>query len=324
MLLHILAAWPAPASPQSTAFWPMISNKEETAANPASDPPAMNVSVPPDAPPMPPETGASTANSPASPASCATARALSTSTVEQSKSVASVFIAGITSAATLRKMAPLGSIVMTTSASVAASTAFDATATPKAVVPAGSKPVTLCPAAAKFAAIGAPMFPSPIKPMFIPFPSDFTICRFNALRPNGCNILESAAGGTAPSAYCHFGLRSLSMIAARMPSMKSPCSILRAVKRYSRSSALAIVRLGPRKRCSISMVQAIDSGELRRSFFSVCAANSLSSFCKVLRMSDRLTPWKCVLIASICDWIGPISAGVSAIKQAGSPDVSSC
>ena len=53
----------------------------------------------------------------------ATARALATSTVEQSSSTAPGVMAGITSAATRRRMAPSGSMVSTTSAPVAAAAA---------------------------------------------------------------------------------------------------------------------------------------------------------------------------------------------------------
>ena len=52
---------------------------------------------------------------------------------------------------------------------------------------------------------------------------------FNAFSPSGRSIAATAATGTGPSAYCHLGLRSLSMICARMPSRKSPFSIARDV-----------------------------------------------------------------------------------------------
>ena len=57
-------------------------------AKPSSDPPTMKVSVPPSAAAIPPETGASTATRPFSRAASATARAVSTSMVEQSISSA--------------------------------------------------------------------------------------------------------------------------------------------------------------------------------------------------------------------------------------------
>ena len=170
MLLQILAAWPAPASPQWTAFWPMISNSGRTVANASSLPPAMKVSVPAAAPPIPPETGASSDPNSAAAACAATSRALSTSTVEQSHRIAPGFIAGITCAATDFRICPFGSMVMTTSAPAAASTAPVAGDTPSTSAAAGSKPDTSCPAAARLRAIGAPMFPSPMKPIFMPDP----------------------------------------------------------------------------------------------------------------------------------------------------------
>src|SRR6056297_2795814 len=126
MLLQILADCPFPAGPQYTAFCPMISKSSEAVLNPASSPPTMKVSVPAVAPPTPPDTGASSAESPASSACAATSRALSTSTVEQSSSTAPASIAGITSSATARRILPLGSMVMTTCASRAASAAVAA------------------------------------------------------------------------------------------------------------------------------------------------------------------------------------------------------
>ncbi len=62
-----------------------MTSKSGRAVSKASGlPPAMKVRVPAAAPPVPPETGASTASRPAAVASAAAARALSTSTVEQS------------------------------------------------------------------------------------------------------------------------------------------------------------------------------------------------------------------------------------------------
>ena len=79
---------------------------------------------------MPPETGASSALQPWSAAMAATARALSTSTVEQSSSTAPGVIAGMMSAATDCRIVPLGSMVMTTSAPLAAEAASSAMVTP--------------------------------------------------------------------------------------------------------------------------------------------------------------------------------------------------
>src|SRR6202008_3135003 len=64
MLLQILAACPAPAPPQCTIFLPMFSSTGLAAANALSSPPHMKVSVAALAPPVPPETGASTDNTP--------------------------------------------------------------------------------------------------------------------------------------------------------------------------------------------------------------------------------------------------------------------
>jgi hypothetical protein len=103
-------------------------------------PPAMKVSVPAAAPPTPPETGASTGRRPAASASAATARALSTSTVEQSTKAAPGVMAGMISAATARRIAPFGSMVITTSAPRAASAAEAAGVTPEGQGAAGRSP----------------------------------------------------------------------------------------------------------------------------------------------------------------------------------------
>src|SRR6056297_2964672 len=170
MLLQILAACPFPAGPQCTAFWPMISNSGFAVAKAASLPPTMKVSVPAAAPPTPPETGASRKPTPAASASAATSRAEATSTVEQSSSTAPLVIAGRIPAETERRIAPLGSMVMTTSAPSTASAPLVACATPSTVTPATSKPVTSWPAATRPAAIGAPRLPNPMNPIFMARP----------------------------------------------------------------------------------------------------------------------------------------------------------
>ena len=182
----------------------------------------MKVNVPALAPPVPPETGASSAKIPRAAASCATARALSTSTVEQSNKMLPSCIAGRIWSATARRIAPLGSIVITRSARMIASAAEVALVIPSTMMPAVSKPVTQWPALIKLAAIGAPMLPRPINPICILASSNV-----NFARPSGINMRETATAGTASRVCCHCGLRTLSMMAARIPSRKSPCSIAR-------------------------------------------------------------------------------------------------
>jgi hypothetical protein len=145
----------------------MISKSGLAVAKAASLPPTMKVSVPAAAPPTPPETGASRkpdARRFGLGRHGAGAVDIDGRAVE---STAPFVMAGITSAATARRIAPLGSMVMTTSAPAAASAALAAVAAPSTVTPATSKPVTAWPAAARFAAIGAPMLPSPMNPIFM-------------------------------------------------------------------------------------------------------------------------------------------------------------
>jgi hypothetical protein len=72
----------------------------------------------------------------------------------------------------------------------------------------------------------------------------------------------STVARPAPASCRQRGVRSLSMIAARMPSRKSPCSIARAVKRYSSSSAPSIV----------SRPRTGGSGRPRRPWTAGCSA----------------------------------------------------
>ncbi len=84
MLLQILAAWPAPASPARMTFRAMGASVSRTASKSSAAQPTMKARVPASAPTVPPETGASAMRKPAAAASAATARADSTSMVEQS------------------------------------------------------------------------------------------------------------------------------------------------------------------------------------------------------------------------------------------------
>ncbi len=88
MLLHSLAACPAPLAPAWITVLPIAASTGCARAKASSLPPTMKVSVPADAAAIPPETGASTMAYPAFPAACATLRAVATSMVEQSSSSA--------------------------------------------------------------------------------------------------------------------------------------------------------------------------------------------------------------------------------------------
>ena len=90
----------------------------------------MKVSVAPLAPPVPPETGASTDGRPCLAASACACLALSTSIVEQSMINAPFFIAGTTSFHTESTCLPAGSMVMTVSASFTDATELSAIPAP--------------------------------------------------------------------------------------------------------------------------------------------------------------------------------------------------
>ena len=80
-------------------------------------------------------------------------------------------MAGSTVSATDRRIAPFGSIVITTSAPLAASLAVLKMCKPSASTGAVSNPLTSCPAAIRLSAIGLPILPKPINPTFMIFSS---------------------------------------------------------------------------------------------------------------------------------------------------------
>jgi hypothetical protein len=159
---------PVPASPANNDYKPGFAF-----SNAASGPPTMKVSVAPWAPPTPPETGASIISIPRFSASIATARAVSTSMVEESmKSVPFFAFERIPfdPRYTSRTCCPAGSIV-TTMSDCAASASDFAIAPPAATsasTPFGvtSLPATACPAFTRLRAMGKPILPSPMKPIF--------------------------------------------------------------------------------------------------------------------------------------------------------------
>ena len=89
MLLHIFTAWPAPEAPAWKTFFPINWSSGRAVSRSPSEPPTMKVSVPASAPPVPPETGASSMPMPFARAAAATSRAVPGSMVLQSTSSAS-------------------------------------------------------------------------------------------------------------------------------------------------------------------------------------------------------------------------------------------
>src|SRR5664279_3629179 len=172
MLLQILTAWPAPSPPQCTIFLPMFSSTGFAAANDLSSPPHIKVSVAPLAPPVPPDTGASTEPTPCLAANAWAALALSTSMVEQSMISAPFFMEGTTSVHTEITCLPAGSMVMTTSTPFTALTELSEMAAPSVLACAReastrSNATTLWPALTRLAAIGPPILPRPMNAMLV-------------------------------------------------------------------------------------------------------------------------------------------------------------
>src|SRR5579864_243118 len=174
-LLQIFATCPVPVSPQRTMFFPIADSTGLTCSNAATLPPTMNVNVPAAAPPVPPETGASTNGLPCFVASSAHALTVAGSIVLESMIVTPFGMPASTpssAVSTLFTWAAAGSIVITHSTSVTA-----AFAEPDALAPASTSVCTACafrsntltvwPAFSRLSAIGAPMLPSPMKPIFM-------------------------------------------------------------------------------------------------------------------------------------------------------------
>ena len=86
MLLQILAACPLPAGPACTMVLPICSRIGLARPNAAALPPTIKVRLAACAPAMPPDTGASSMARPLASAAAETARAVSTSMVEESTS----------------------------------------------------------------------------------------------------------------------------------------------------------------------------------------------------------------------------------------------
>src|SRR6516162_4567880 len=167
MLLQILAAWPAPAPPQCTIFLPILSSTGLAAAKDFASPPHMKVSVAPLAPPVPPDTGASTEPTPCFAASACACFALSTSMVEQSIIIAPLVMEGTISVHTDSTCLPAGNMVTTVSAPFTALAAVSAMAAPSLLAclrkpSTRSKATTLWPALTRLAAMGPPILPRPM------------------------------------------------------------------------------------------------------------------------------------------------------------------
>src|SRR3712207_3354775 len=162
--------------------------------------------------PLHDDTGASSISRPQA---AVTSRAVATSMVEQSIRTAPGSLAAAmppSPSQASRTCRPAGSMVMTTSAPRAASAAEAAGAMPAAAAAsraAGtmSKAVTWWPAFARFRAIGAPMLPSPTKPMraMRPFPPAYFLAAQSGpagRRPEAARPDKAVKGGNKASFRC--------------------------------------------------------------------------------------------------------------------------
>ena len=174
-LLQILAIWPVPTSPQRTMLRPICASTGCRVANKSALAPTMKVSVPACAPPVPPETGASATATPCLAAAAATSRMVCGSMVLQSTAGTPWPIPAKTPSSpsqTLRTWAAAGSMVITSSAPVAASRGEPlmlppSSASSLSTVWFRSNRFSAWPALIRLRAMGAPMLPKPINAIFM-------------------------------------------------------------------------------------------------------------------------------------------------------------
>ena len=112
-------------------------------------------------------------------------------------------------------------------------------------------------------------------------------------------MLWLAFGGTSVRLYCQFGFLSLSIIAARTPSKKSPISIERAVNLYSYCKARKISGPSSRNWRSSKIVLAIDKGAFLLTILRLFWQNSLSLVVREEINPTNVSFEKCW---SICLW----------------------
>src|SRR5262245_2715333 len=170
--LHALATWPAPAGPTCTIVEPIASNRGSARSNASSGPPTMIESVPASAPTWPPETGASSIETPFSPSRSANDRVAIGSIVLMSitsEPGAAPSAAPSAPSSTRSTSGVSGSIVTITSEARATSAGLEAHEAPSATSASTGGAGRECtgsgnPADSRWRAIGAPMTPRPTNP----------------------------------------------------------------------------------------------------------------------------------------------------------------
>ncbi len=207
----------------------------------------MKVSVAPLAPPVPPDTGASTEAMPCFAASAWACFALSTSMVEQSMISAPLAIAGTTSVQTESTCLPAGSMVTTTSAPLTEPTALSAIrgAVGPGLIARGRHQVECGHLVAGLDQIGrhraahvaeadeCDVCHVPFPPSAVSILSCRTPVRRRRSRQNKARPFPASRPRSAAATSC--GLRSLSITAARTPSRKSSLLNTSSAARYSRT-----------------------------------------------------------------------------------------
>ena len=261
MLLQILAAWPLPDGPAWTTALPICASTGRARATPASLPPTMKVSVAFSAPATPPETGASSTSRPRSPAASFTARAVSTSIVEQSISSAPGCGMGDHAGRAEIDLAHVPALRQHGDHHLRARRSRRRLEV-AAVAPAATACSTLrrhdveraqpMPGTRRLRAMGRPMLPRPMKPIALMVGSGPSAPRPGPARRPAAGRSRRRRRPRVTSASRpgrQRGRLSLSMISARTPSRKSCPAMKRWTSRYSSRIAASKSSVAPLHSC---------------------------------------------------------------------------
>src|SRR5229473_1740279 len=196
-------AWPEPSFPVGKMSRPIAARRGRQRSMSAAVPPAMIASVPSTARLTPPETGASTRATPRAASSAPSSRVptgadelMSMTSEPAARPARTPSLLPAVPHSTFRTVLPSGSMV-TTSALARPSAASEAGRAARAAKPArragsASPSTSSNPAFSRFSAIGAPILPSPTKPMRgLAVMADIPLYRAPTIGPAPCVLRDS-------------------------------------------------------------------------------------------------------------------------------------
>ena len=172
--LVALAACPWPVGPRWTTVLPIASSTGRARSKACGSPPHMMASVPFFAPSTPPLTGQSRNATPASPSDASASRAVPAETVEQSITMAPGRRAGLIRSTSSSTSRSAETHITTTSHPAASAAGSSKAGAPVMVVSSAARAGVRfqapesSPAPARLTAMGSPMAPSPMNPVFMP------------------------------------------------------------------------------------------------------------------------------------------------------------